>query len=276
MKIIVPISTRDRPMRLAGVLHSLTTLASGRTEIDYVVGMDEYDWPTVDISDDLAAAYGCEIVVRKRPATLGQAWNELVADRAWDACAVIADKHLCLTQNWDLLIEEVIGARDTHACRWHLLPKPEETLLIVSRKFYEGLGRQLFPEWFPFWFSERWVWEVHQFALGTGIPMVTNMPMSEPIGATQGLRDLEFWFDFFARTRRVRLASAHKLAIHLGRAIINPLPLIAEMEQTDAWQIPRIPHYYEHRGVKPGQPTPEYLRAKARAADFLREVAHAA
>jgi len=276
MRIIVPIATRGRPMRLAGALHSLTTLASGRHQIDYVVRVDEDDERTRAIITDLEKAFGVEAIIQPRPITLGQSWNECVAGREWDACSVIADKHLCEAKNWDGCVDEVLGQRDIPASSWHLLPKPEETLLIISRKFYRAMGEQIFPEWFPFWFAERWVYEIHQLALGTGIPKVANLAMSEPLGVTQGLRDLEFWFDFFARTRPVRLRAAHKMAIALGKAIINPLPIIAEMEKGDAWQTTRIPLYYQMRGLPPGEPTPQYTIAKKRAEAYLNEVARAA
>lgn len=271
MRIIVPISTRGRPLRLAGVLHSLTTLQSGKHEVTYVVGIDGDDIETLSVLPHLEASYPCEVVRRPRPTTLGQAWNELVLERKWDTCVVVADKHLCLTQDWDDVIAEGFGPKYHLALgRWHLLRAPEETLLIMSRKWYETTG-QIFPEWFPFWFSERWVFEVHQLAFNVDIPLILDLKMQEPAGKTHGLRDLEFWFDFFAKTRDLRIWEASCIAKAWKRKMPNTKPILQKMQEADEWQKPRIPLYYESRGGVQTDATPEYLKAKAKAEKWLAD-----
>lgn len=279
MRILCPIATRGRPLRLAGVLHSLTTLASGRHQIEYRVRVDDDDTQTLDILPDLEREYGISSFVKERPITLGQAWNECADSRdwkTWEACVVIADKHLCITKNWDTGVEEVMS-KDVPCARWTLLRDELETLLILSRKWYD-VNKRIFPEWFPFWFSERWVVEVHTLTFGVGIPRVTNMVMDEPPVKTQGLRDLEFWFDFFARTRNLRIMESRKAAAAFGRPMPDIQPLVADMRRGDEWQIPRIKGYYESRGEAIGDPTPQYVEAKRRAEELLAsmEVEHVA
>lgn len=269
MKIIVPIATRARPMRLAGVLHSLTILQSGKHDVQYVVRVDEDDVSTLAISSISRETFGCEFVRKPRPVSLGQAWNELVENRDWDVAVVIADKHLCLTQEWDDIVATAFGPKHRLALgRWTLLRAPEETLLLMSRKWYD-VTRQIFPEWFPFWFSERWVFEVHQLAFGVGIPMIKELVMHEPTLKTQGLRDLEFWFDFFAQTRDLRIWESRAIAKAWQAKIGDTKPILEKMRESDEWQKPRIPLYYEHRGHAMGDPTPEYLMAKNRAQHWL-------
>lgn len=273
MKIIVPIATRSRPMRLAGVLHSLTVLASGKNAIHYVIRRDADDDVMAAFEASLACEFQCSVVSMPRPISLGQSWNEAVSLSSyfeWDACAVIADKHLCMTRNWDEGIREVIETNAMPAARWSLMDKDLETVLILSRKWYDTTG-QIFPEWFPFWFSERWVVEVHHLAFGIGIPRITNMNIAEPDWKTQNLRDLEFWFDFFAKTRVLRIAEARKIAAAFGRIMPSAEPIIAEMRRADAWQTPRIAGYYETRGAPSGPPSEEYKIAKARAEAWLTE-----
>lgn len=250
-------------MMLAGVLHSFKTLESGKHEVRYVIGMDEDDHPTLD------AAWMWDMVpciARQRPITLGEAWNALVGG-SWDACCVLADKHLCLTPGWDDHVATIVS-RGIPLCRWTLLRAPEETVLIMSRKWYDVTGR-IFPEWFPFWFSERWVDEVHQLAFGTSIPMVRELIMTEPTLRTSGLRDLEFWFGFFARTRIERIKEARIVCQYFDRPMPDSAGTIANMRRQDEWQTPeRIKGYYETRGAT-SDPTPQYYEAKQRAEQWL-------
>jgi hypothetical protein len=271
MKILVAISTRSRPLWLAGTLFSLQTLASGKHEIQYIVRADNDDPPTNDLSLALAKQFHAEIFTGDPPISLGAGWNRIAKmARDWDACCVIADKHLCMTPNWDDGVREVIEENGMPAARWSLKDKDLETVLILSRTWYEATG-QVFPEWFPFWFSERWVAEIHHLAFGVGIPRITNMHVAEPVGPTQGLRDLEFWFDFFARTRILRIQEARKVAKAFNRILPPAEPIIAEMRRADEWQIPRIAGYYETRGKPAGDPSEQYKIAKTRAEEWLRE-----
>lgn len=270
MKIIVPIATRGRPMRLAGVLHSLNTLSSGRNLVDYVVRIDSDDNETYRIMAALKSTFGCRVIVGPRPVTLAQSWNECVADQEWDACAIMADKHLCLTRHWDDYIRIVLSERKEAGCRWHLVETPEETALILSRKWYD-LKKQVLPEHFPFWFAERWQMEVHMLAFeNRGVPLVVDMPLSEPRLKTQGLRDLEFWFDFFAKTRPIRVREALELAFEFGwTKPVDTSDQLREMEKADALQIPRIPLYYQTRGEASEDPSEQYMEARKRAENLL-------
>lgn len=271
MRILCAIATRGRPLRLAGTLHSLTTLASGKNQIDYVIGVDQDDKATLDLVPDLGGTYGCLSVVRPRPVTLGDAWNSLAKDREWDVCAIIADKHLCLTPKWDTGIARLFGEHNLAAARWNLLDKPLESVLMLPRKWYEAVG-YLLPPYFPFWFSERWVVEVFELAFGAGLPMVPDMLIAEPPWKTQGLRDLKFWFDFFAKTRVDRVRQAHAIATAFNIADPAIEAGLAKMRLADAWQKPRIKGYYETRGdARKDPPSPAYIAAKARAAAWLEQ-----
>ncbi len=269
MKLIVPISTRGRPLLLAGALHSFTTLASGQHEIQYVIGVDDDDEATALMRPQLDQVFPVELVTRPRPDTLGRAWNSLVQHRAWDICVVAADKHLCLTPGWDDAIVRGLNDYKLPLANWHLLRAPEETVLILTRAWYEAIGEQVFPEYFPFWFSERWVVEVYELAYGKAFPKFGNLLLTEPELKTQGLRDLELWFEFFARTRPMRLAQAVDVANYFQRALPDLKPRLDAMAKVDAWQIPRIPDYYRLRGEAQGAPSPQYLAAKARAEKML-------
>lgn len=270
MRILVAISTYGRPMWLAGTLFSLQTLASGKNEISYVVRTEMDDHVTRGIAGQLRHQFKTISVLGAKHVSLGECWNECADGRDWDAVAVIADKHLCLTPDWDEGIREIIETNGMPAARWSLKDKDLETVLILSRKWYDATG-QIFPEWFPFWFSERWIAEVHQLAFGHGIPRCTNMHIAEPAGKTQGLRDLEFWFDFFARTRILRIQEARKVAKAFDRILPPVEPFIAEMRRADEWQIPRIPGYYETRGKPEGKPSEQYIIAKTRAETWFKE-----
>lgn len=269
-------------MWLAGALFSLQTLASGKNRITYVVRAEDHDDSTAHFSEEIQTCFDFDLLLATSPhVSLGECWNECASleNAAWDACCVIADKHLCMTPNWDEGVREVIETNGMPAARWSLKDKDLETVLILSRKWYDATG-QIFPEWFPFWFSERWVAEIHHLAFGVGIPRVTNMNIAEPNGPTQGLRDLEFWFDFFAKTRVLRIQEARKVAKAFNRILPPAEPIIAEMRRADEWQTPRIPGYYQTRGGKQlGPPSDQYMIAKRRAESWLaantREVAHA-
>ena len=271
MRTLVAIATRGRPLRLAGALHSFRTLQSGNHQVDYVVRVDDDDTQTLELVPQLADTYGIEVVILPRPVTLGQAWNEIAADREWDACAVVADKHLCLSPHWDEGISILFEKQQLPMARWNLLRAPEEMAMIMPRKWYDTVGR-IYPEWFPFWFSETWVREVHQLAFGKDVTSVNDMPITEPALKTQNLRNLELWFDFFAKTRALRIREADQIAATYGVKPFNRQPLLDSMRKIDEWQKPRIPGYYATRSVgADAAPSAQYLIAEQRAIDWLRD-----
>ena len=271
MRTLVAIATRGRPLRLAGALHSFRTLQSGQHQVDYVLRVDDDDTQTLELVPQLTDTYGIEAMIRPRPVTLGQAWNEIAADREWDACAVVADKHLCLSPNWDEGVSVLFERQKLPMARWNLIRAPEEMAMIMPRKWYDTVGR-IYPEWFPFWFSETWVREVHHLAFGSDVTLVNDMPITEPAFVTQGLRNLELWFDFFAKTRSLRVREAEQIAATYGAKPFDRRSVIESMRNIDAWQKPRIEGYYATRGGRPNAPpTAQYLIAEQRAIDWLRD-----
>ena len=127
------------------------------------------------------------------------------------------------------------------------------------------------PEYFPFWFGDTWVAEVYELAHCRPLPIIQNLPWGGKRGKTRGMRDLEFWFDFFAATRIERIAEARGVAFANSVKFDPPQAMLDDMKRRDAEQRARVPQFNEAFGADAGEPSETYLNMKATAQQWLRE-----
>lgn len=271
MKIAVGILTRDRPAGLIAAMQSLYATASGTHDIRYYVRCDRDDERTH------RAVMCCDpqdpapwMVIGERPETLGQAWNELAAKSAawgWDAFCVITDDVVSITPNWDLGVAELIGPRGLLAFGWNDLIHPNNiTYPVVSRRWYEAVGR-LFPEYFPFWFSETWMAQVYDLVVGTQMPIASDMRITGPDTKTLNMRDVAFWVDLFAATLPMRAEEAFAVQLKLALPLVDTGPILAKCERLCAGY--NVEAIEAHRRTDFDEPSPRYLAAKTRADQLL-------
>lgn len=85
---------------------------------------------------------------------------------------------------------------------------------ILTRAWVRATGR-IFPEIFPYWFTDRWITEVAD-ALGVKVKLnleYVDIGEREP---TNRMRDLCFWSRVYALTKADRQADVDKLAAVIG------------------------------------------------------------
>jgi hypothetical protein len=268
MKISVITATRCRPAGLITLSNMLWQLASGEHEITH--------WLSLDYDDDmlmglLPVPEFVETVWNPRPDSLGEVWNAPFRkmDRGWDVCTLIADDVYPITPHWDKAIAAISAEHEVSAWRENNDPTgPGHT--IMTRKFVEALGGEPYTRWFPFWFDDPWLNEVHSFAFGRQIPIVTDLQLyARDHGVCQGMRDLTFWVDFWIATRCLRIEQGHRLAAVYGIEWLDSTPVIRFFEGLDQQWAERIPRIERACGADDGEPSARYLRAKAKAQAWL-------
>ncbi len=279
MNIIVAIITRENPLGLITLVNGLDGLASGNHHIRYSIRYDDDDavsWNAIQALDEHLPdkVWGVE---GPRPVTLGEAWNDALQGsylEDWEIAVTLPNDVIPLCEKWDDVLTDakILGQKKLYAISWRQTCDPTNPVFpTIRREWYEAMGNKLFPEWFPFWFSDTWIIEVHQLAFGTRLPICTNLTLGGKHDKTSGMRDLRFWFLFFAQTRSLRIEEAGRLAGALNRSPYDSSPAIAEMKQHDAWQLDRIPLYEKWFGANQGEPSVRYLIAKRKAEDWLKE-----
>ncbi len=272
MEISVVVLTRNRPARLITCITAFDTLSSGENNITYFVRYDDDDEATPRalslLHDDGFKTIG---VKRPRPITMGQAWNEClpaIKAKGFDALSIMSEDVFTLTPQWDRGIPIMLD-RGLEAFCWSEYNDPSNANFpILSRKWVEAAGI-LYPEWFPFWFSDTWLSQVYEFALGQPMFLVQDMVMGGRHGKTQGMRDFQFWLDFWKATRGQRAREGEEIRRKLGWPEIDTGPTFAKFERLDQnWNVAAIE---EARGAdNASPPTERYLVAKCRAEQWLR------
>jgi hypothetical protein len=259
VKIAVVCMSRGNPEGMVSTISNLRALESGNHQVDYYVACDSDDPLTVEA----AARIGAKVHVGPRPLTLGEAWNSAAAASAritdWDAFCMMADDVNPTAREWDITVAKAMKLYEV--CSWAERGDPyNPTLPVISRAYYEKVGN-VSPEWFPAWWNDTWVAEVQMLAHGF-CPIIPDLSWFGERGKTKGLRDVAFWARFFAETRDIRCREAEKLSGKVHEHVLKA------REEHDAWFLSMAPHFECTFGT--GEPPDErYLRAKARAADFM-------
>ena len=269
MKITVPIASRGRPAGLLSVLTTLDALATGNNQITYAVIADTDDLITsaclADWEERDMLPRGTVVYFGSRVKTLNARVNEAIAKHPADAYSSAVDDLFPLTQHWDAIYA---AAKELPAYCWQERNDPHNaTLLVISEKWRQAVGRY-YTEYFPFWFADTWIAEVYKLAFGDPIAVINQLCQGGKRGTTQGMRDLAFWFRFFAHTRAERIEEAQRIATAYGVKVdvrSDRRAEIALMEKADAHQLTQVPRYEAVFRANAGQPSEVYLKAKQKA-----------
>lgn len=210
--------------------------------------------------------------VGARTKTVNARVNDAIKACPADIYSQIVDDGFPLTQHWDAILH---GAKDIPAFCWQEMNDPANTtFLIISEKWREAVGR-FYPECFPYWFADTWIAEVYTLAFGMPISIIKQLMMGGKRGTTLGMRDVEFWFKYFAYTRSERIAEAQmvRLAYGLsGDVRATSEGLIEQMERGDAYQLTQVPRYEVIFKSDLGEPSEVYRKCKAKAQGEMRQL----
>lgn len=275
MKITVPLFSRNRPAGLLAVLTALEALSTGAHDITYPLIVDDDDEKTLECLASWAIhgmlPAGAVQVVGRRDRTLNSRMNDACKAFPADAYYFAPDDGYPLTQHWDRIFK---AAHDQGLPAWcwleHNAPG-DATFICLSERWRQALGRA-FPEYFPYWFADTWIAEVHLLCFAKPMALINQLAMGGKRGKTQGMRDLRFWLQFFAHTRAERIAEAEHLARAFGFTVSverERSHFVRQLEQVDAEQMERADAMGQRFGADLGEPTPVYLAAKAKAEELM-------
>lgn len=281
MKITVGLPSRNRPAGLLSVLKCFDALATGANEITYAVILDDDDYVTLEQFEHWEKSgmlpAGVRRFVAPRLKTVNARFNDAIAECPADVYSQACDDSFPLAFHWDKLLA---GAIERIPCfSWQECNDPANaTYLVISERWRAAVGR-FYPEHFPFWFADTWIAEVFNIAFAKPIAVVNQLQMGGKRGATQGMRELAFWFEFFAATRTERIAEATALAKAHGFALNaerDRAEILAQMRAGDAYQIARVPMYEAAFKSNLGEPSEVYKAARYRAEVWMAENARVA
>jgi hypothetical protein len=250
----------------------MDALATGNHNIAYVVIVDNDDYITLEHMEhwDKSGMLpdNVHVLVGARDKTINARVNEAIAKYPADIYSQIVDDCFPLTQHWDAIFH---AAQELPAFCWKEMNDPNNaTFLVISEKWREATGR-FYPEYFPFWFADTWIAEVFLLATGKPIGVINQLSMGGKRGKTQGMRDLAFWFTFFAETRCERIDEAQRVCKAFGTEYKHNQGNIDLLMVGDRQQLEKVPHY-ETVFQTTEYPSQIYLDAKTKAETWLRQL----
>ncbi len=276
MRITIGLPSRNRPAGLLSVLTALDKLSSGAHDIAYGVLMDDDDYVTLEQFEQWKKAgmlpENVTEFVGPRDRTLNARMNDVYRDLPAELYSQVADDQFPMSLHWDKMFQ---ACAKMPAFAWTEATDAENaTFLVVSHAWFKVTGRYT-VEYFPFWFADTWLAEVYRLAFGMPLSVINQLLMGHGRrGATQGMRDLKFWFEFFAATRAERIDEAQRIADAWQQnvaVLTDRQQELALMREGDAFQLSRVPQFEAAFHANLGEPSPMYLAAKARAEGWLAE-----
>ena len=276
MKITVGLPSRNRPAGLLSVLRAFDALATGAHEITYAVILDDDDHLTQCAWTDWERAgmlpEGVRKFVQPRLKTVNARFNFAISQCPADIYSQACDDSFPLAFHWDKLLA---GAIDKiPALSWQECNDPgNATYLVLGQKWLDAVGR-FYPEYFPFWFADTWIAEVFNIAFAKPIPVVNQLQVGGKRGHTQGMRELKFWFEFYAATRVERIEEAQRIAKAYGFTLDarkDRADVLKRMEDGDKFQLSRVPLYEASFNSNLGEPSEAYKAARYVAEVWMAE-----
>lgn len=276
MKIAYLIATRGNPRRAGACIEIARSLASGKHEIDYILGVDRDDKSTIKYFWDFYPDSKDPVVIiniADRAPALGSIWNRLALCTDADAFCVMGDDVFVTSRNWDEGVSQFCKPGSVSVVAWTDTGSPNQpTYPIISRGWYSVAG--LYTDYFPFWFDDTWVAETWHFTSGSPIYISNQLIITSKHGKTKRMRDLKFWWNFFSATRGQRITKSIEIRKALGSLPADPAVLelirrrwelrddecIQGVDQLEANFSPDIK----------ASPSAEYLVALANAQEMMR------
>lgn len=213
------------------------------------------------------------VIIDQAPLTPAEKSLEIINNNSFktfapDVHVLMSDDVMPLTWHWDEVINMAVSQGLDAFC-WEEQGDPNnQTYLILTKKYAEALVSYL-PIWFPFWFSDTWRNEIYIMVFHKSMPIVRDLKIGGKRGKTHGLQDVEFWFDFFARTRPQRIKEAEVLANNLGIEFKHeniPMDFFLKWDESQKY------HFDRYMYVFSSNPSAQYSKAKIRALLHLHQI----
>lgn len=264
ISVLIPSCGRDT---LSTVIGSMHMLASKKNEIRYCIGLDE---PIESFRTPQGSKVSFSI--SPRPNGLGAIYNRLAAESPADMYCLFADDIIPLTVGWDEVIAIVHKQAPHNIMAWFdttqaMMP----TYPIVPHSWYALNNNKIFTDYFPYWFDDTWLAEVYKMATGNDILIPKQLMFGGEKGNTNNMRELPFWWQFFSRTRKLRMDEAK--ALHDKAGCGNDFSMTCQeviragLDRDNDFR-KRLPAI-EAAGGTLSEPRSEYLAAKSRAQQIL-------
>ena len=268
VRIAVVIPSRRRPESLKAVLRALQATASGDHAIHYAVSFCRDDLAT-----EAAACSVPFVSTFQRPidCTPGAAFNDAVRKMPLaDIYTGFADDVFPLTWGWDDYLHQALHHPMVAFC-WQEATDPLNTSYgAVAGRALRALGKPC-PEYFPYWFNDLWLAEIHHMAFGFRPSLVDGLKLGGKRGTTQGFRDFPFWCQVFTHTRGERIRLAVKLAAEYGATPPDLREALDVCRSFDADFLTKNERF-SRRFADLGEPEAYYVKAKARAEGMLEKL----
>lgn len=247
MRITVIIPSRGRPAGLLSVLTALDALSTGSHEITYALIVDADDDDTLihanQWQNSKMLPRNTHVIVGERSAGLFKRINEVCGAFSAEVYCQINDDVYPLTQHWDAMFQGL--SEQLPAFAWQEKnDSANATYIAITERWRKAIGR-MYPEYFPFWFVDTWLLEVHLLAFAKPIGVINQLQLGGKRGKTRNMRDLGFWFRMFVATRGERIEEAKTLAREFGFTLnmAERADKIAVLEENDARQFASVPEY---------------------------------
>lgn len=278
MKIGLVIGTRGNPRRAAAVVETARALSSGKHALDIVVSCDNDDPATIYHFTDHPSV---RLDVGPRPAGVAQVWNRCIPRMSFDGVEIVialADDGFIATPLWDeciaMLASEGRFPRDLLAFALHDTANPgQPTVLGGSMEWIDHIGGKMIDDRFPFWFADTAYGETWSFVTGEYLPILPITVASKPGRPNPRLRDMGFWWDFYAATRGERILIAEQIRRDLGMTL-PPGRLRAVIDSWEARDRLGRPGAIQIASELPTrEPDAAYLAAYQAARQYMRTAA---
>jgi len=266
VKIGVIIPSRKRARSLEAVLRALMATQSAEHEIQYLVSYCRHDEHTLWVAEHLKV----EAIMRPDDCTPGAAINHAIAHLDADVYVGLNDDVFPLTWHWDTLIARGVNHPMPIFC-WQEVSDPLNcSYLICTARALRAIGQPC-TEYFPYWFCDLWLAEIHHIAFGFRPPQIEGLRLGGKRGTTQGFRDFQFWCRFFTYTRPERIRAAIKLAAEYGTVPPNLKVVLQICRMFDADFLTKNERF-SSRFADTAAPEPYYVKAKERAEAMLGQM----
>lgn len=274
VRIAFCIASRGRPASLVGVVMAAQRLQSGTNHIAFMVAADEDDIKTLDAIQFLRDSGEVNIhsTVAPREPYLAAAQNRSVqAAMGAEIVCLISDRFYSITPGYDIGIVDA-AIRHPNRLLWFSCPSdPDTTMPIIPHTWLDVTDWRPLPEIFPYWFTDTWLAEIDRMCFGGPSLRIRPMYAGARQQTTRG-REFEFWTRLYIALRPQRVEKAKRLSEAMGLTWADPpAEMLADFEARDRHLLQHAADFEERFGDK-SAPGPDYLAAKAKAEDMLKEV----
>ena len=209
MSLAIALATRGRPQRLLDTI-ARTLPMMARDDTRLIVCIDADDSETRAMIFDAFSDDRVIIDIREREDSLGAKWNRCLEYDA-DVYSQQGDYTPYATRGFDQRILDAaasfgdgIGVVYSNLANWSF-PSNQS----VTKKFVKKHGT-FYQTMFPYWFVDHWLQDIAFMIDRVAYADTTVlMPIDKP--ATQNLRELEWWANFYDIMRIVRRKQAAQI-----------------------------------------------------------------